>query len=80
MQRSVTQVRRDIDTIPYEEQFRKCKESSPIGYKFLSNIPKREKEVIDSYVSYEDYIVLPDAYNMYNERIDDYVSVHRKIK
>lgn len=78
MKRTPHQIRRDIETIPFELQFKKSYDLSPIGYEWISNCPKEEMLRINRYLS-QGYIALPRAYNMYGELIEDCFAFYKKI-
>ena len=81
MERSISQIRYDINH--RRSNFRKSNESAPTGYKFLTNhnvendtqIFKNTQWSIDN-----GFLVLPIAYHMYVEIIDNHVAIYEKIK
>jgi len=78
MKRTFEQLSKDINTIPFNIQFKKCRESSPVGYKWITNCPADDKQRIDQYLL-KNFLVLKEAYDMYGDRAINYVSVHEKI-
>jgi hypothetical protein len=84
MERNTAQLFADIISFKYD--FKKSKERSPLGYKFLSNydLKNENEETRTDFRTiqwYQDngYIILSPAYNMYDEEIENYVAVYSKI-
>jgi len=76
MKRSIEEITSAIHNMDFQLNgaFKKCKESAPLGYEFLTNVHPQDT----IYYKDQDYIVLPIAYNMFGDLIDGDMSVYRK--
>jgi hypothetical protein len=84
MKKSIAQIRHDIDH--RVGNFKKSEESAPVGYKFLCNynLANENEDTRTDFRTiqwYKDngYLVLPVAYNMYGEVIDNDVAIYKKL-
>ena len=78
MERTVQQLVSDIYSMKYN--FEKSKSLAPEGYEFNSNFHiTDDKESIDllGWYKKQNYLVLNEAYNMYGEQLDGWVSLYR---
>ena len=59
--------------------FKKSKDLAPEGYRFLSNVHENDNERIKLYNDNNKYFIMPNAYNIYGDLIEDMMSVYIKI-
>lgn len=82
MERSALGIRYDIEYRP--NNFRKCYESAPVGYKFVTNHNKDDDDKYSRNTQWyidSGFLVLPTAYNMYDEELPrNYVAIYQKIQ
>lgn len=80
MERSSKQLHDDIFSMRYN--FEKSKSLAPIGYKFSTNhdmtTDGKYIECLEWYKS-KGCVILPQAYNMYDEIMENFVGVYSKI-
>jgi hypothetical protein len=78
MERTIQQLISDIYSMKYN--FEKSKSLAPEGYEFISNFhitdDEESNKLLDWYKK-QNFLVLPEAYNMYGELLSDTVSLYR---
>jgi len=82
MNRTLSQLTKDIHEMPFELQFNKSKESAPIGYKFVCNHNMLTDNLYMPNLNWykeHGYVILKQAYDMYGELVNNSVSLYAKI-
>lgn len=68
---------RDFNSIPFDQHFKKSKDMSPVGYRFMGNTIKADQILVANYIS-DGYILLEPAYNVFGEEIEGHYAIYKK--